>query len=108
MPLLEVESSLTDRFQTTVPDAVRRALKLRKRDRIIYSLLDDGTVLLGRKTEAENRDPVMDQFLAFLARDLSTRPEQVRAIDSGLLKRLQPLLANVEVNLDAPLAPDDE
>lgn len=29
----EVESTLTDRYQTTVPETVRRALKLGKRDK---------------------------------------------------------------------------
>ena len=33
-PIEEVESTLTDRYQTTVPQPVRRALGLRKRDRI--------------------------------------------------------------------------
>jgi antitoxin PrlF len=108
MPLLEIESSLTDRYQTTVPDAVRRALKLRKRDRIVYRLLDDGTVVLGRKSEVEDRDPVMDQFLTFLARDMRTHPERVRAIDAELLERIRPLIADVNVDLNAPLAPDDE
>ena len=32
---LEAESTLTDRYRTTVPDAVRRALQLRKRDKIV-------------------------------------------------------------------------
>ncbi len=31
---IEVESTLTDRYQTTVPETVRRALKLGKRDKI--------------------------------------------------------------------------
>lgn len=31
---LEVESTLTDRYQTTVPETVRRALQLHKRDKI--------------------------------------------------------------------------
>ena len=31
---LEVESTLTDRYQTTVPQTVRRALRLGKRDKI--------------------------------------------------------------------------
>ena len=30
---LEVESTLTDRYQTTVPETVRRALQLGKRDK---------------------------------------------------------------------------
>jgi hypothetical protein len=33
---LEAESTLTDRYQTTVPETVRRALRLRKRDKIQY------------------------------------------------------------------------
>ena len=32
---LEVESTLTDRYQTTVPETVRRALQLGKRDKIV-------------------------------------------------------------------------
>ena len=108
MPVLEIESSLTDRYQTTVPDAVRRALKLRKRDRIVYRLLNDGTVVLGRKSEVEDADPVVDRFLAFLTRDMSIHPEHMRAIDAGLLDRIRPLIADVDVDIDAPLAPDRE
>ena len=33
---LEVESTLTDRYQTTVPEMVRRSLRLGKRDRVHY------------------------------------------------------------------------
>ena len=35
---LDVESTLTDRYQTTVPETVRRALRLYKRDKIHYSI----------------------------------------------------------------------
>ena len=108
MPLLEIESSLTDRYQTTVPDAVRRALKLRRRDRIVYRLLEDGTVVLGRKQEAGDRDPIMDRFLTFLARDMLAHPDHVRVIDAELLERIRPLIADVDVELDASLVPDDE
>ncbi len=34
---LEVESTLTDSYQTTVPETVRRALRLGKRDKIHYT-----------------------------------------------------------------------
>lgn len=34
---LEVESTLTDRYQTTVPATVRQALKIGKRDKIHYT-----------------------------------------------------------------------
>ncbi|MEY4515804.1 MAG: prlF antitoxin for toxin YhaV toxin, partial [Pseudomonadota bacterium] len=37
MPL-QATSTLTDRYQTTVPESVRRALKLCKRDKICYRI----------------------------------------------------------------------
>ena len=46
--VLELESTLTDRYQTTVPAAVRQALQLHKRDRIRYRVMDGGQVLLER------------------------------------------------------------
>ena len=45
---LEVESTLTDRYQTTVPETVRRALRLRKRDKIHYTIRPGGEVVLSR------------------------------------------------------------
>jgi antitoxin PrlF len=42
----EVESALTERYQTTVPQPVRRALGLRKRGRIRYSFRANGEVVL--------------------------------------------------------------
>lgn len=42
----EVESELTERYQTTVPQPVRRALGLRKRGRIRYSFRANGEVVL--------------------------------------------------------------
>src|SRR5438270_11845839 len=67
---LDIESTLTDRYQTTVPDAVRRTLKLRKRDKIRYVVRPDGAVLLTRAEAGEESDPVVGKFLAFLARDM--------------------------------------
>lgn len=39
------ESTLTDRYQTTVPESVRKALGLNKRDKICYTIQSDGRVL---------------------------------------------------------------
>jgi antitoxin PrlF len=101
-----LESTLTDRYQTTVPDAVRRALKLGKRDRIRYAVQPDGSVTLQRADEPE--DPVLGDFLAFLAKDISANPQRLRAIDAGLVKRMRALAKGVKVDLDARLDPDDE
>lgn len=46
---LEVESTLTDRYQTTVPETVRRALGLGKRDKIHYTIRPGGEVVLSRR-----------------------------------------------------------
>ena len=105
---LEVESTLTDRYQTTIPETVRRALKLGKRDKIHYAIRPDGAVLLSRSVDPEIADPVLGQFLEFLAQDIANHPETLTSIDAGLVRRIQALVGNVEVDLDAPLSADDE
>ena len=103
---LELESTLTDRYQTTVPDAVRRALHLGKRDRIRYLVQDNGSVVLQRVDE--DGDPVLGTFLDFLAKDIAEHPQRVHAIDAGLARRMRSLTKGVNVNLDCALDPVDE
>lgn len=105
---LEVESTLTDRYQTTVPETVRRALRLGKRDKIHYSIRPTGEVVLTRVDASEGNDPVLGQFLGFLARDIASHPERLQAVDAGLVQRLHFLVGDVEVDLDAALSADDE
>ena len=102
----DLESSLTDRYQTTVPEGVRRALKLGKRDRIRYLVQSNGSVVLQRADDTA--DPVLGAFLDFLARDIATHPRNVRAIDAGLAKRMRAMVKDVDVNLEAALDPADE
>ena len=105
---LEVESTLTDRYQTTVPETVRRALRLGKRDKIHYAIRPGGEVLLTRAEAANGQDPVLSAFLGFLAQDIAQHPERLQAVDAGLVQRLQTLTGGVEFDLDAPLPADDE
>jgi antitoxin PrlF len=104
---LEVESTLTDRYQTTVPETVRRALRLGKRDKIHYTIRPDGEVVLTRVVAADD-DPVLGQFLGFLARDIAGHPERLQSIDTGLVQRIQSLVGGIDVDLDTPLSADDE
>lgn len=104
---LEVESTLTDRYQTTVPETVRRALRLGKRDKIHYTIRPSGEVVLTR-AEAPEDDPVLGQFLGFLARDFASHPEHLQAVDASLVTRIHSLVGNIEVDLGAPLLADDE
>jgi antitoxin PrlF len=108
MASLEIESTLTDRYQTTVPDAVRRTLKLRKRDKIRYVVRADGAVLLTRAEAGEESDPVVGKFLAFLARDMEARPSQIRGINLALVRRARSLVKGIKVDLNTPLQPEDE
>ncbi|MCC6869836.1 MAG: type II toxin-antitoxin system PrlF family antitoxin [Burkholderiales bacterium] len=105
---LDVESTLTDRYQTTVPETVRRVLKLGKRDKIHYTIRPSGEVVLTRAAGSEGDDPVLGQFLGFLARDIASHPERLQAVDAGLVQRLQSLVGGIEVDLDAALSADDE
>jgi antitoxin PrlF len=105
---LEIESTLTDRYQTTIPETVRRALRLEKRDKIHYAIRPDGEVVLTRVDASEESDPVLAQFLDFLAQDIASHPERVRAIDASLVKRLRTLVDDVQVDLDAALSAGDE
>jgi len=105
---MQFESTPTDRYQTTVPETVRRALRLGKRDKIQYTIRPDGQVVLARAAAGDGDDPALMPFLGFLARDLAEHPERLRAVDAGLAQRIQALVGGVEVDLEAPLSADDE
>lgn len=104
--VLQIESTLTDRYQTTVPETVRRALGLSKRDKLSYKIQSDGSVLLTRVERCSERDPAIGEFLHFLAQDIATRPQAIHGLDGALQARLQSLIGTVEVDLDSPL-PDE-
>lgn len=101
------ESSLTDRYQTTIPDPVRKVLGLNKRDKIQYTIQSDGQVVISRAENA-NSDPILGQFLNLLARDMEQNPQQIQAISADLVNRVQSLVADVDINLDASLLDEEE
>jgi len=103
--LLVTESTLTDRYQTTVPNAIRKALNLNKREKIRYTIQPDGGVLLTRADSNES-DPVLDSFLTFLANDMQNNPQHLKAATPELASRIHSLVSGVDIDLDAPL--DDE
>ncbi len=105
---LEVESTLTDRYQTTVPETVRRALRLSKRDKIHYTIRPGGEVVLSRVEIAEEDDPVLGRFLGFLSRDIANHPERLQTVGASLVQRIHSLVGGLEVDLDLVLSADDE
>lgn len=105
---LEAESTLTDRYQTTVPETVRRALRLGKRDKIHYTIRPNGEVVLTRAATGDGNDPALAPFLGLLARDMAEHPERLQAMSDDLAQRIQTLVGGVKVDLDAPLPADGE
>ena len=105
--VIETESTLTDRYQTTIPAPVRTALGLNKKDQIRYVIHQDGTVTI-TKNVVEEEDPVLRKFLDFLATDMEANPQNIQALDSNLRERVSDLVAGVEVDLDRPLSEEDE
>lgn len=102
-----LESTLTNRYQTTIPSSVRTALGLGKRDKICYTIQPDGQVVISRVDQTES-DPILEQFLNFIARDIENNPQNIQVISSDLVSHAQSLVAEVDVDLDAPLSDEDE
>ena len=103
--LLRSQSTLTDRYQTTIPEPIREAMRLGKRDKITYVVQKDGKVLMYRANE---EDPVLGDFLSFLADDIQNNPSHLQALNPALIKRARARVSKVEIDLDAPLSDEDE
>jgi antitoxin PrlF len=101
------ESTLTDRYQTTIPDPIRKALGLNKRDKIFYTIESDGRVVISRADHIES-DPIIGQFLNFLAQDIEKNPHHVESLSPDLVSRVQALVADVDFDLDELLLEEDE
>jgi antitoxin PrlF len=96
--IITSESTLTDRYQTTVPDVVRKALHLHKREKIRYTVESNGDVRMSRAKESES-DPILENFLEFLAQDIKHNPSQLELIDKKLVGRIESLIEGVKIDL---------
>ena len=104
---LTAESTLTDRYQTTVPGPVRKALRLDKKDKIKYSIQSDGSVLISR-AELEEIDPVIGEFLSFLATDMQNHPEKLQPLTDSMRGGVESLISDINIDMDAALSEEDE
>jgi len=107
MSLLEVESTLTDRYQTTVPEPVRRVLNLAKRDRLHYAIQSDGSVVITRASSS-SEDSALEPFLDLLAREIAEHPERLAPVPAALRVRIDALVIDVPIDLDTALPDDGE
>jgi antitoxin PrlF len=103
--IIEIEATVTERGQTTLPAAIRTMLRLEKRGSIIFHGMDDGTVVITKKI-TDQEDPVLGRFLAFLASDMASHPEGIRPVTHDVVERIRDLVGDIDIDLDAAL-PDD-
>lgn len=101
------ESTLTERYQTTIPSTVRKALGLNKHDKIRYKIQPNGEVILSR-ADQEDKDLVCENFLKFLEQDMQNNPQRLQTVNSNIVNRARSLVSDVEVNLDEPLLDEEE
>jgi len=104
---LQTESTLTDRYQTTVPSVVRKALHLGKKDKIKFTVESNGSVTLSR-AEQSDEDPALNAFLSFLGDDIQKHPERVQPLSMSMKSKGAGLIEDVDIDLDAPLTDEDE
>ena len=77
MTILTAESTLTTRYQTTIPAVVRKVLGLGKNDRLVYRVTDAGEVRLAKAGAQDVEDHALVPFLALLDKRLEARPDRV-------------------------------
>lgn len=100
-PLVTAESTLTDRYQTTIPEVVRKALGLGKRDKLEFLLDETGAVRLKKAQDLEeHEDPTLMAFLDLLAKDIEQNPQNLREVDDSFWLAIDKLTEGVEVDLD--------
>ena len=107
-PTLEIEATITERGQTTVPAAIRRMLGVKKGP-IVFKGLSDGTVIIEARRQEDEEDPLIAKFLEFLEKDIrsgkismliqpiiSTRTINTATKTCGLI--LEPVLTTTSTN----------
>ena len=85
----DVETPRKDRYQITVPDTVRRALRLVKGDKFHFTIRPSGEVVLIRADASDGDDPVLGQFLSFWAQHIARSPERLKAVDANFVQYLR-------------------
>lgn len=100
------QSTLTARYQTTIPAVVRKALDLKTSDKIAYEVTEDNQVILTKVSE-DSEDKVMQSFLAFLDKDIELNPSHVQPITKGMAEKYMSMIVDVDMDMDEPLPIED-
>ena len=99
-----LQSKLTQRSQTTLPNGVRKALGLRPgEDSLEWEIRGEEVVVRRAATPPEEDDPALAPFLDLLERDIAEHPDRLRGMPADLYHRLVAVTDGVVVDLDAPI-----
>jgi antitoxin PrlF len=66
-------------------------------------VIEGNEVRLVNAATLEHDDPVLNEFLAFVARDLAEHPDRISIFPASLLERARALTAGVSVDHEAPI-----
>ncbi|WP_420127592.1 type II toxin-antitoxin system PrlF family antitoxin [Longimicrobium sp.] len=97
-----LESSVTDRYQTTVPNGVRKALGVQGKDRLAWEIRGDQAIVrrAPQMTEEEEDDPALEPFLRMLADDIEAHPERLQGMPEHLYRSILELTDGVTPDPD--------
>ncbi|HHX2544596.1 type II toxin-antitoxin system PrlF family antitoxin [Neisseria elongata] len=101
--IFDAVSTMTSKNQTTIPKSVRKALGLEKQDRILFSVLDSGKVLLEKNNtddEEFEHDPVVGKFLYFLENSMTKNPDSIKPTSQSRFNRLRQLTRETDTTKD--------
>ena len=101
--IFDAVSTMTSKNQTTIPKSVRKALGLEKQDRILFSVLDSGKVLLEKNNtddEEFEHDPVVGKFLHFLENSMTKNPDSIKPTSQSRFNRLRQLTGETDITKD--------
>ena len=97
-------SKVTSRSQTTLPNGVRKALRLRPgKDALEWEIRGDEAVARRATVRDESEDPALEPFLELLERDIAEHPERLRGMPDGLYQRLLAVTDGMDVSADEPI-----
>src|SRR5687767_4588232 len=102
-PRDELVSKVTAKSQTTLPSGVRKALAVGPGDSLRYRIEGHRAIIEKASPEAEEADPALGAFLAFLAGDLMQHPDRLRGMPRELLRRARALTRGITVDHSAPI-----
>lgn len=104
--ILERISTITDKAQITLPKDVRQALGVSRGDRITWRV-EDSKVSVHRADEQDVEfDPVLGEFLSFVAKDMKNRPQSIAALTPALVARIAGLIEGVTFDPDEEIEGD--